>query len=432
MAAPEEDAPTFTKDVAPILYEHCAECHRPGEVAPMALLSYQDVRPWSRAIKVKVESREMPPWHADPRYGTFRNARGLSGYEIATIAAWVDAGAPKGANEGLPSIPKFEDGWTREPTYTIAMPVEFKIPAQGEVDYHNFYTAVPFPEDVFLEAVEMRPGNRSVVHHAGASNVELPADNHLEDGLLYWDENDEPVDLNTVRQTSRDALTGTTPGSDKLISYVPGRGYEEYGRGAAKRLSSGRMIHFHMHYQATGRPESDQTVLGLYEYQGRPTHEVVNSLGSVGASTYIADGTELDSLTLPVIPAMVPDWELVGITAIQTPITIHGLTPHLHLRGKSMTYSVTYPDGRSETLLSVPNYDFNWQHYYDFAEPKQIPRGSTIKVRTVFDNSPRNRYNPAPQKKVYWGEQSWDEMYAPQIRVTVDDYDLTKPRTDDN
>ena len=252
----------------------------------------------------------------------------------------------------------------------------------------------------------------------------MPAHTHPKDGLLYWDADDQ---LGTVRQTSRETLAGVTPGSEKLISYVPGRGYEEYGRGAAKRLSAGKMIHFHMHYQPTGRPERDRTLLGLYEYEGRPTHEVVNSLSAVGPSTYIAAGSELQSLTLPVIPPMVEDWELIGITAVPNAITIHGLSPHLHLRGKSMTYVVTYPDGRSETLLSVPNYDFNWQHYYDFAEPKRVPAGSTIMVRTLFDNSLKNRYNPAPDKEVYWGEQSWDEMYAPQIRVTLDRYDLSKP-----
>ncbi|HIN12456.1 MAG: hypothetical protein MK365_09140 [Vicinamibacterales bacterium] len=427
-AAPAADTPTFTKDVAPILYEHCVVCHRPGEVAPMTLIRYEDVRPWSRAIKAKVESREMPPWHADPRFGEFRNARGLTGEQVATIVAWSDGGAPRGTAADLPVVPAFPDGWAGgEPTYIIEMPVEFELPTQGEIDYHNFYTPVPFPEDVFLKGIEMRPGNRAAVHHAGAYNVELPAHTHLKDGLLYWDADDQLVELGTVRQTSRETLAGVTPGSEKLISYVPGRGYEEYGRGAAKRLSAGKMIHFHMHYQPTGRPERDRTLLGLYEYEGRPTHEVVNSLSAVGPSTYIAAGSELQSLTLPVIPPMVEDWELIGITAVPNAITIHGLSPHLHLRGKSMTYVVTYPDGRSETLLSVPNYDFNWQHYYDFAEPKRVPAGSTIMVRTLFDNSLKNRYNPAPDKEVYWGEQSWDEMYAPQIRVTLDRYDLSKP-----
>ena len=168
-AAPAADTPTFTKDVAPILYEHCVVCHRPGEVAPMTLIRYEDVRPWSRAIKAKVESREMPPWHADPRFGEFRNARGLTGEQVATIVAWSDGGAPRGTAADLPVVPAFPDGWAGgEPTYIIEMPVEFELPTQGEIDYHNFYTPVPFPEDVFLKGIEMRPGNRAAVHHAGA------------------------------------------------------------------------------------------------------------------------------------------------------------------------------------------------------------------------------------------------------------------------
>ena len=424
--APAVDTPTFTEDIAPILYEQCVSCHRPGEVAPMTLLTYEDVRPWSRAIKAKVESREMPPWHADPRYGEFRNARGLTDNQIAAIVAWSDGGAPQGENHNLPALPEFPKGWTGEPTYIISMPVEFQIPTQGEIDYHNFYTPVPLPEDVFLKAVEMRLGNRRAVHHAGAYNVELPVDKHLKDGLLRWDKDNQLVDLSTVRQISLAALGGITPGSDKLVSNVPGRGYEKYGRGAAKRLTAGKMIHFHMHYQAAGRAETDRTSLGLYEYEGQPTHEVINSLTSIGPSTFIAAGIELPDSTLPVIPLMVEDWEIIGITAVPNAITIHGLSPHLHLRGKSMTYDVTYTDGRTKTLLNVPKYDFNWQHYYDFAEPKRVPAGSTITVRTVFDNSLKNRYNPAPHKEVYWGEQSWDEMYAPQVRVTVDKYALTK------
>src|SRR5262245_22107245 len=180
-------SPTFTKDIAPIVYKHCAQCHRPGEVAPMSLLSYEDVRPWARAIKSKVASREMPPWGADPDQGLkMRNDPSLSKAQIDTIAAWVDAGAPRGNDADLPPAPRFAEGWTvgREPDLVLEMPVEFDIPAEGELGVQMFYSKIPFEEDRFAEVLELRPGNRGVVHHAGLFVVDLPEGANLVNGRL--------------------------------------------------------------------------------------------------------------------------------------------------------------------------------------------------------------------------------------------------------
>ncbi len=432
-AEPAAGVPTFTKDVAPILFDNCVLCHRDGEVAPMSLVTYAETRPWSRAIKEKVVTREMPPWHADPRFGEFRNARGLTQKQIDTVVAWVDGGAPKGEDADLPAPPEFADGWVHgEPDYVLEQPVEYQVAAEGEVEYLDWFTRVPFEEDVFIEGVEMRPGNRAAVHHSGAYMVSLPEGTILRDGKAYAPDG-EPLDRDLVKSG------GVTQGTNKLVSYVPGRGYESYGRGAAKRISAGEYIRWDMHYNSTGKPEADRSKLGFYFYDGEPTHEVMNGLRGMGPTTYLVQGQELRRTDrgagkgLPVIPPHEGDWEIVSVTAVQNDTTIHGLSPHLHLRGKAMTYIATYPDGRTETLLSVPNYDFNWQHYYDFAEVKQLPAGSKLTVVTLFDNSVRNRYNPAPDKEVYWGEQSWDEMYSPQVRITVDKYDLTvgrKPTSD--
>ena len=426
-----EGVPTFSKDVAPILFGNCVVCHRPGEVAPMSLLSYNDARPWSRAIKEKVVMREMPPWHADPRYGDFRNDPALSQAEIDTIVAWADGGAPRGDDADLPSVPEFSKGWAAavDPDYVLELPVEYQVPAEGEVEYLNWYSAIPFEKDFFFDAIEMRPGNRAVVHHSGAFLVELPEATQLVEGIPY---NPDGTPL-TKQDMERG---GVTPNSSKLVSFVPGRGYEAYRGSTAKRLPAGGFIEWVMHYNSTGRPETDRSRLGFWEKKGPFTHEVINSLGGLGPSSYVVDDQELrtsdrgSGRDLPVIPPHVSDWGVTSITAIWNDVTILGVTPHFHLRGKAMTYVLTYPTGDSEVLLHVPKYDFNWQHYYDLAEPKRVPAGSKLTIITTFDNSIRNRYNPAPNKEVYWGEQSWDEMYNPQVRITVDKYDLTKTQRD--
>ena len=424
--------PTFTKDVAPILYNSCVSCHRPGEVAPMSLMSYEDVRPWAKSIRLKVASREMPPWGADPRFGKFRDDRSLSDDQIETIARWVDAGAPKGRDADLPAVPTFATGWSHgEPDVIIEMPVDFQVPAEGEVPVIDFFSKSPFTEDVYVKALEVRPGTSAVVHHAGLYVIDtLPEGAKLVNGQIV-DANGKPMGRNQVARANGASATQEI---QKLLSYVPGRGYEEYQGDAGQLIKAGSYIDFYMHYQPNGAPQKDRTKLGLYlaKKNQEVGHQIYHSFGTAGPTAYIVEGKEYSpkwradqtrdegGVNLPNIPPYAENWKVVSVHTIREPITLYGLTPHLHLRGKSMKYTLTWPDGREEVLLDVPKYDFNWQVYYELESPKKIPAGSKVTVVTLFDNSPKNRYNPAPEKEVFWSEQSWDEMYAPQARLTID------------
>jgi hypothetical protein len=430
------DAPTFAKDVAPILYEKCATCHRTGEVAPMPLLTFDDVRPWARAIKAKVVAREMPPWGANPENSLpMRNDRSLSRKEIDTIAAWVDAGAPRGSDADLPAPPRFAEGWTHgsEPDYVIEMPLEFEIPAEGELAVQNFYSKVPFDEDRFAEVVELRPGNRAVVHHAGIYFADLPAGASLDaQGRL----------LRSGTGEAPRAEFGL-PGSSKLLSFVPGRGVDVHRPNIGKRIPTGKYINWQMHYNPIGRVEKDRSRLGIWFNKVPVTHEVLirqagDPLATTkgGLSLYRAEGREVEYTAeegstrrqrrTPNIPPYVSDWHLTGITPVTEDITLYAMSPHMHLRGKSLKWVVTFPDGRDVTILDVPKFDFNWQINYELAEPLKIPAGSKITGIGVYDNSLANRWNPAPHLEVFWSEQSWDEMYQPFTEYSVDSQDLTK------
>ena len=423
-------APTFTHDVAPILYASCVGCHRPGEVAPMSLVSYEDVRPWARSIRAKVASREMPPWGADPRYGRFKDDRSLSAAEIETITKWVDSGAPRGNAADLPPVPKAVEGWTHgEPDAVIEMPVDFAIPAEGEVPITDFFVKAPFSHDVYVKALEVRPGTPGVIHHAGLYVIDrLPDGAKLVNGRIVGVDGKEM----SRNQVARANGGTSTQEIQKLLSYVPGRGYEQYQGDAGQLVKAGSYIDFYMHYTPTGTPTKDRSRLGLYLAKpGQQVgHQIYHSFSAAGPTTYVVEGQEYTpqrrgggdegSVNLPNIPPYAENFKVVSVHTIKEPVTLYGLTPHLHLRGKSMRYTLTLPDGREEVLLDVPRYDFNWQLYYELETPRPIPAGSKVTVVTLFDNSQKNKYNPAPEKEVWWSEQSWDEMYAPQARITVD------------
>jgi hypothetical protein len=449
--------PTFSKDVAPILFKNCVLCHRTGEIAPMSLLTYDEARPWAKAIKSKVLAREMPPWPADPRYGRkFKNDRRLTQPDIDTIVRWVDTGAPKGRDADMPPPPPFPTGWGHpkgiEPDYVIdAPPVD--IPADGEVPMLNRYAAVPFAEDKFAEALDVAPGNRAVVHHTVTYMVTLPAGARVEDGKLVnpaaiGRAADADVDVE-VRQALRrerppvDRFSSLQDTSDDrwLADYVPGGGYEEYAPGFGNRIEAGpgKYIRFNLHYTTTGKPETDQSHLGIWRQKVPMTHErFYRRIGQ----THVVEGRELIAQDdgqlagprgarglFPNIPPHASNWEIVGITPVLEDITIYNFQPHMHLRGKDKTFMVVYPDGREEVLLSVPKYDFHWQLHYELEEPLQVPAGSKLMTIGHYDNSVNNRFNPAPDKEVFWGEQTWDEMFNGMISFSVDSQDLTRTAT---
>ena len=468
-SAGQDAGPTFTRDVAPILYENCVTCHRPDNIAPMALLEYTDARPWARSIKDLVVAREMPPWPADPNNSAkFRNERYLEQHEIDTIVAWVDAGAPKGNDADLPAKPDFPAGWTYEggdPDFVFDLPIEYTVAAEGEEDYIDFYSEIPWDEDRFAEVLELRPSDFRLVHHSGAYTADLPWGTQVIDGVLHDLEGNsllraplprrprpetEEASESSGRVAQRVFNEVNLPGSSKLLSYVPGRGVERHRPGIGKRLAAGKWVRWTMHYNPIGVEATERSKLGIWFNTAPVTHEVLTRQAGnafptdpFGNDIYIVQGEEVTSRKdpdtgrvrrgrIPNIPPYTDDWKITGITPITEPITLYGLSPHMHLRGKSLRWVVTYPDGREETILDVPEFDFNWQIHYELAEPLYLPAGSKISGIGVYDNSLGNRWNPGPHLEVYWGQQSWDEMYQAFTEYTVESQDLTKqPSTND-
>jgi hypothetical protein len=441
--------PTFNKEVAPILFENCAKCHGPGEIASaISFLSYDSVRPWAKSIKEKVVLREMPPWPADPKHSVkFRNDARLSQQDIDTLVAWVNAGAPKGNDGDLPAQPHRDQGWLHPkglaPDAVISLPREFQVPAKGEIPYIKILAKVPYLEDKWVVASQVRPTNGSVVHHMAITESELPS---------FANPADPDSLASLARQLglpdgaipTRPAVTApSNPAAfDMLGVYTPGTTFEMYGDDTAKRRKGGQNLYlnFNIHYTTTGKPEKDRSMLGLWFQPGPPKHQLFRVPAAV--DSIIAEGRELltdspgekaegASVAIPAIPPNAENYALTGVTAYTEPVTIYQFQPHAHMRAKDFQYTVVYPDGREQSVLSVPKYDFNWQLAYQLETPLKLPAGSKLIVTAHYDNSTRNKRNPSPDKDVYFrGEnQSWDEMFTPFIQYAIDSQDLTKPAT---
>ena len=377
-AADGTPTPTFAKDVAPIFYKSCVECHRPTMFAPMSLVTYDDARPWARSIKQRVVARSMPPWGADAPHGVFKNDPSLTADEIDTIARWVDGGAPKGDEKDLPAAPQFADGWTiGKPDAIFTMDEEFQIPAEGAIPYQYLRVPTRLTEDKWIQALEIRPGAAAQVHHV----------------IAFTQPAGSPISGNGVLGPTN--IGGTTPNK-------PGIRYPE---GVARLLRGNSDIVLQMHYTTNGKPAADRTRVGIIYAKEAP-------------SKLAAGGMVLQPRF--VIPAYDGNAEVKGTTKLQRDTVVTTLTPHMHVRGKDMTYIAHYPDGSSETLLSVPKYDFNWQITYELATPKVLPKGTDVEVIAHYDNSPNNKFNPDPSKDVRWGDQTWEEMMIGFFGVVVD------------
>jgi hypothetical protein len=363
-----EQAPvTFSKNVAPIFYSHCVECHRPTMFAPMSLLTYEDARPWARAIKQRVLSHEMPPWGADPAIGHFRNDSRLSQSDIDMIVAWIDGGAQKGNDADLPARPHFAEGWTiGEPDVVLAMTEPYHIPARGTIPYQYIRIPVDFSEDRWLKAIEIRPGSRAHVHHV----------------IAYTQAKGGSLTENPLGRTN---IGGTTPNKPGVV----------FGDGIARLLRANSEIVLQMHYTTNGTEADDRTNVALI-FANEPPKKMLRGGMALNARFQI--------------PAGAPNHEVRAVQTFNEDTILTSMTPHMHSRGKDMTYIAHYPDGRSETLLSVPRYDFDWQLTYQLAEPKSLPKGTTLEVIAHFDNSLNNKSNPDPTAVVRWGDQTWEEM----------------------
>jgi hypothetical protein len=392
-AAAAKDVPTFTRDVAPILYKNCVGCHRPGEIAPMSLLTYTDARPWAKAIRDEVGDGNMPPWHADPQYLKLRHERRLTDGEKDTLLRWASGGAPEGDPKALPPAPTFTEGWRMgKPDAIFEMQEDYAVPAEGTIEYEWFYIPTNFTEPRYIQQIEVRPGNKAVVHHV----------------LVYYRANPDkqraPVLQPNPEQskTPERRINGSRPprgreaGPRRLIaSFAPGIDPQVFPAGTALRLEAGGTIELQMHYTTNGTPGTDRTRIGVIFAKEEPRHEI--------RAAAFFNGTL-------VLPPGADDVKVDADVTFAQDAIVWGMLPHTHLRGKKWEYRLELPDGTSKTILAVSKYDFNWQTYYMFEEPLRVPKGAKLTSSAWYDNSPKNKFNPDPKVQVLWGDQTWEEM----------------------
>lgn len=387
---PKADSPvTYTRDIAPILQERCVECHRAKQIGPFELTSYEEAAGWGEMIAEVVREERMPPWHADPNHGSFANDRSLPDAEKKLIAKWVKNGCPEGDPADLPEPRQFTDGWQlpREPDIVLTMKDSFTVPAEAGpegVPYQRFRVPTGFTEDKWIAASEVRPGNRSVVHHT----------------IVY---------IVPPGGKRRDRVF--------LCAYVPGLRYDPMPVRSAKRIPAGATLLFEMHYTPNGTEQQDKTEVGfLFADFDQIDEEVITT--QIGNQDFEIPAGENQHV----------------VTATSQPteqeLTLLSMSPHMHLRGKAFRYELLLPTGEREVLLDVPAYDFNWQTRYRLAEPRRLPVGSVIFCRAEFDNSKSNPANPNPDQSVRWGEQSWEEMMLGFFDVVLPRDDKRKPSTE--
>jgi hypothetical protein len=416
--------PTFYKDVAPVFQKHCQECHRAGEAAPMPLLTYADARPWAKAIKQAVLSNKMPPWYADPHFGKWSNDRSLSKAEIDTLVAWVDGGAKEGNPEQAPAPLTFAEGWTiGKPDVVIDMGVDFKVPAQGTVAYTYFAVPTGFTEDKWIQDLEVRPGNRAVVHHivlfSRPKNSKFMAGINV--GVPFVEKKGNEETKQHPAESDRAQLFGIGMDTTEMIGvFVPGGVAYKTLPGQARLIPAGSDLVFQIHYTANGKEGLDRSKVAMTFAKEPPKERVINAF--------------IMNMTLHIPPGD-PNHRVDGKVTLQEEAKLQSLFPHMHLRGKAFEYTAKYPTGETETLLKVPKYDFNWQLTYYLEKPLILPKGTQLTASAFYDNSSNNPFNPDPKKDVYWGDQSWEEMLAGfvdfAIPVDMNPVDLVRPKKTD-
>lgn len=379
--ADDQSDVTYSNQIARIFQEHCVSCHRAGEIGPFAMTDYSEVAGWADMIAEVVRERRMPPWHADPKYGHFRNDVSLSSAERDLIAKWVAAGAPEGNPADLPAPRTFAQGWTlpKEPDLVLTVQKEpYVVPAQGVVEYQYFTVDPGFTEDKWVKASQIIPGSAPAVHHV----------------------------LCFVQAPGRDRESFDENGLGFLAGYVPGFRATPFPDGMAKHVPKGSKLVFQMHYTPIGRDEPDQTKIGfIFAKPEEVTHMVQTvSTGNRGIN----------------IPPHAEDYSREAtMSAYAHDLNILSFSPHMHVRGKAFSYEAIYPDGKREMLLDVPRYDFNWQTTYELADTKVLPPGTRVHCVAHWDNSENNLANPNPSATVNWGDQTFEEMMIGFFDVAV-------------
>ncbi len=381
---------TYSKQIARIFQDHCVECHRPGEIGPFSLTNYEEVVGWAEMIREVTSERRMPPWHADPKHGKFRNDRSLTTDEISQIDRWVAAGAPEGDKKDLPPVREYTPGWQiGEPDMVLYMRDEpFDVPAKGEVRYQYFVVDPGFKEDKWIQMAECRPGNRAVVHHIIVGIVPP--------GGRFGEQN--------IGGVHSDWLTATAPGARPLDLPV----------GLAKLIPAGSKIVFQMHYTPNGTAQQDRSCVGFKFADPKTVKRVV------GTDKAASQGFR--------IPPGAGNHKVEATHRFDRDMLMLAMFPHMHLRGKAFRYTAIYPDGKEEVLLDVPRYDFAWQNSYEYIEPKKMPRGTRLFCEAWFDNSEENLANPDPTATVRWGDQTWEEMMIGYFDATTAD-DAASPQS---
>jgi mono/diheme cytochrome c family protein len=399
--------PTFAEDVAPIVYKNCVSCHRTGGLAPFSLVYYDSATPYLAEMKDAVTNGTMPPWHAEGPRGVFKNDRRLTDAERQLILQWLATGAKPGDKTKLPPKPEFPTGWsigTPDAIYQMGQP--YTVPAKGTVEYMHFEVPTNLTEDKWVQAIEIMPGAREVVHHvivyarvpqppgtAAPTPPPAAAPGTQTTPPLFIRNREHGIPPGPPRKDS--LHRAPRPIGNIIGATAPGSNALEFPAGAAMRLRPGTVLTFQMHYTTHGVEHKDRSAIGFRFAKDMPNEEIFIGSFTNGSFT---------------IPAGAKDVAIPAELGFGQPVKIWGLLPHTHLRGTRWQYTLDKPDGTKEIILDVPRYDFNWQTFYLFANPLEIAPGSKLNSMAWYDNSASNKSNPDPKVDVKWGDQTWEEM----------------------
>lgn len=381
---------TYSNQIARILNDRCVSCHRPGQIAPFPLRNYEETVGWGPMIKEVVKEGRMPPWHADPKFSKFINDCRLTGEQKDMIVRWVDNGSPEGDKSQLPPAPVFTEGWQiPKPDQIISMDEEFEVPAEGTVEYQRFVIDPGWKEDKWIKHVECRAGNPAVVHHV----------------IVY------------IRTPSGPKTSGAGRiSTDWLAAYAPGLRVPILPDGMARYAPAGSQLIFEVHYTPNGTAQKDKSYAGFVFADPKTVRKEV-AVKNAGNFNFT-------------IPPHHDNYEVESSYTFRDETLLISISPHMHLRGKDFRYDLTFPDGKTQTILWVPSYDFGWQTTYTFPEPMRLPRGTKMHCIAHFDNSDANLANPDPNAEVRWGEQTWEEMMFGWFEMALANQDLSKPPTE--